>query len=35
MKHRIAVSDKLVLRRMDDESVSIIGFNRLSSMKYL
>ena len=27
MKNRIAVSDKLILRRLDDQSFSPIGFN--------
>ena len=29
MKNRIAVSDKLILRRLDDQSFSLIGFNQL------
>ena len=29
MKNRIAISDKLLLRRIDDQSFSLIGFNQL------
>ena len=29
MKNRFAVSDKLILRRLDDQSFSLIGFNQL------
>ena len=29
MKNRIAVSDKLILKRLDDQNVSLIGFNHL------
>ena len=29
MKNRIAISDKLILRRIDDQSFSLIGFNQL------
>ena len=29
MKNRIAVSDKLILRRLDDQSFPLIGFDRL------
>ena len=29
MKNRIAISDKLILRRIDDQSFSQIGFNQL------
>ena len=29
MKNGIAASDKLILRRIDDQSYSLIGFNRL------
>ena len=29
MKNRIAVSDKLILRRLDDQNFSLIGFNHL------
>ena len=29
MKYRIAISDKLLLRRIDDQSFSLIGFNQL------
>ena len=29
MKNRIAISDKLILRRIDDQSFSVIGFNQL------
>ena len=29
MKNRIAISDRLILRRIDDQSLSLIGFNQL------
>ena len=29
MKNRIAISDKLILRRIDDQSFSLISFNQL------
>ena len=29
MKNRIAVSDKLILKRLDDQNFSLIGFNHL------
>ena len=29
MKNRIAISDKLILGRIDDQSFSLIGFNQL------
>ena len=29
MKNRIAVSDKLILKRLDDQDFSLIGFNHL------